>query len=180
MVDAIEASRASRWVGKGPDRKWAGEGSPEEDLQSFTDHGLAPAIVNGKAGDLILCALHPVWLHLSSLSLSLSLSLRAASYRAAAAVLAPVDTAMFHAGCPAEDPAGAGPRGHGPANLLRAICVLSMAPTRLLNPELLAGTLFAGLLAACTLAQHAVTTVACCCYCRLRAVLLLPHPLRKH
>ena len=50
----IGASRASRWQGEGGERKWVGSGLPEEDLESFTDHGLQPAIVNGTAGDLIL------------------------------------------------------------------------------------------------------------------------------
>ena len=54
MVAAIGASRASRWQGEGDERKWVGSGLPEEDLESFTDHGLQPAIVNGTAGDLIL------------------------------------------------------------------------------------------------------------------------------
>ena len=38
----------------------------------------------------------------------------------------------YHAGCDAEDPTGES--GHGPDQLLRAICILSMAPTRLLAP----------------------------------------------
>ena len=41
------------------------------------------------------------------------------------------DTAMYHAGCPAEDPSGLS--SHGPDHLLRAIMILSMAPTRLLT-----------------------------------------------
>ena len=41
------------------------------------------------------------------------------------------DTGMFHEGCPAEDPTGMS--SHGPNHLLRAICILSMAPTRLLS-----------------------------------------------
>ena len=41
------------------------------------------------------------------------------------------DTAMYHAGCAAEDPSGLS--SHGPDHLLRAIMILSMAPTRLLT-----------------------------------------------
>ena len=44
---------------------------------------------------------------------------------------------VFHTGCPAEDPSGAGPRSHGSDHLLRAICVMAMAPTRLLTPDLI-------------------------------------------
>jgi hypothetical protein len=96
-VQEIAASRASHFVGEGKDRTYIGQGSgPEEDLESFTDNGLTPAIVNGTAGDLIL-----------------------------------FDTALFHTGCPAEDPTGAGPRSHGADHILRAIFILSMAPTRL-------------------------------------------------
>ena len=42
-------------------------------------------------------------------------------------------TATFHAGCDAEDPTGES--GHGPGHLLRAICIMSMTPTRLLAPH---------------------------------------------
>ena len=98
-VQEIAASRASRFVGEGEDRKYIGQGeSPAEDLESFTENGLTPAIVNGTAGDLIL-----------------------------------FDTALFHTGCPAEDPSGAGSRSHGADHPLRSICVLSMAPTRLVT-----------------------------------------------
>ena len=38
----------------------------------------------------------------------------------------------FHAGCHAEDPTGLSSRG--PNELLRAICILSMAPARLIAP----------------------------------------------
>jgi hypothetical protein len=39
----------------GKDRQYTGQGEgPEEDLASFTENGLTPAIVNGTAGDLIL------------------------------------------------------------------------------------------------------------------------------
>lgn len=96
-VKEIQASRESRFVGQGKDRKYVGPGKgPEEDLLSFTENGMTPGIVNGTAGDLIL-----------------------------------FDTALFHTGCPAEDPSGTGPRSSGADQILRAICVLSMAPTRL-------------------------------------------------
>ena len=42
-------------------------------------------------------------------------------------------TATYHAGCDAEDPTGES--GHGPNHLLRAICIMSMTPTRLLAPH---------------------------------------------
>jgi hypothetical protein len=42
------------------------------------------------------------------------------------------DTGMYHAGCHAEDPTGMS--NGGPAELLRVICILSMAPARLLQP----------------------------------------------
>lgn len=41
-------------------------------------------------------------------------------------------TGMYHAGCAAEDPGGLSNRG--PTELLRAICILSMAPARLIAP----------------------------------------------
>jgi hypothetical protein len=43
------------------------------------------------------------------------------------------DTATYHDGCDAEDPTGGS--GRGPNELLRAVCILSMAPTRLLAPH---------------------------------------------
>lgn len=42
------------------------------------------------------------------------------------------DTALYHCGCDAADPTGA--TGNGPDQLLRAICICSMSPTRLLAP----------------------------------------------
>ena len=53
-VQEINASRARKFSGTGPDRKWIGEGTPGEDLESFTEHGLTPGVVNAKGGDLIL------------------------------------------------------------------------------------------------------------------------------
>ena len=43
------------------------------------------------------------------------------------------DTALYHTGCPAEDPSGTGPRSRGADHILRAIFILSMAPTRLVT-----------------------------------------------
>ena len=47
---------------------------------------------------------------------------------------------LFHGGCSADDPSGATDReaGRGPSDLLRAIYILGMAPTRLQTPEILA------------------------------------------
>lgn len=42
------------------------------------------------------------------------------------------DTGMYHAGCAGEDPSGYSNRG--PNELLRCICILSMAPARLIEP----------------------------------------------
>eukprot|EP01052_Picozoa_sp_SAG31_P049688 SAG31_NODE_10996_length_1075_cov_0.922131_3_plen_178_part_01 len=128
MVAAIGASRASRWRGEGDGRKWIGSGLPEEDLESFTEHGLQPAIVNGTAGGKRSCLTRdPYPSHRSLRQPRARLTIRLILF----------DTALFHAGCPAEDPTGAGPRSHGPEHLLRAICVMAMAPTRLLTPGLI-------------------------------------------
>ena len=42
-------------------------------------------------------------------------------------------TALWHSGCAAEDPSGTGPLGKGPNELLRAICIMSCCPTRLIE-----------------------------------------------
>ena len=44
--------------------------------------------------------------------------------------------ALFHSGCGAEDPSGMS--GNGADELLRAICILAMTPTRLVSPDILA------------------------------------------
>jgi len=64
-------------------------------LEAFTTCGLTPAVLNCKAGSLVL-----------------------------------FDTALFHSECDAEDPTGR--TGHGSDQLLRAIFICSMTPTRLL------------------------------------------------
>ena len=43
------------------------------------------------------------------------------------------DTALFHSGCPAEDPTGV--TGHGADHLLRAVFIMGMTPTRLKTPK---------------------------------------------
>ena len=40
---------------------------------------------------------------------------------------------LWHSGCAAEDPSGTGPLGKGPNELLRAICIMSCCPTRLIE-----------------------------------------------
>lgn len=43
------------------------------------------------------------------------------------------DTALYHSGCPSEDPSGT--TGHGTDHLLRAIFIMGMTPTRLKTPQ---------------------------------------------
>ena len=70
-------------------------------VRPFTECGLTPGPVNGKAGDLII-----------------------------------FDTSLFHCGCPALSPhvASAPEASEG---LLRAVCIMSMAPRLLLSPSIL-------------------------------------------
>ena len=48
--DAIKAARAEKWR----DGEWVGAGLPGEDLESFTASGLRPAVLDVKAGDLVV------------------------------------------------------------------------------------------------------------------------------
>ena len=120
-VKAIEEYRRSLWKtvdkadGSGKERVWQGEGRPEEAMEQYTSIGLTPCVTNVIAGDLVLFD---------------------TAMCAAAAPPSPQRTSdscsgRYHAGCAAEDPSGLS--SHGPDHLLRAIFILSMAPTRLLT-----------------------------------------------
>ena len=120
-VKAIEEYRRSLWKtvdkadGSGKERVWQGQGRPEEAMEQYTSIGLTPCVTNVIAGDLVLfdTAMYAQPLPHRSEPLTATLHGR------------------YHAGCPAEDPSGLS--SHGPNHLLRAIMILSMAPTRLLT-----------------------------------------------
>ncbi|MEM7366608.1 MAG: phytanoyl-CoA dioxygenase family protein, partial [Pseudomonadota bacterium] len=108
LVPEILALRARNWeADEGApvrskkwwlNRKWIGEGKPDEDVEQYTALGLTPSVTNIKAGDMVI-----------------------------------FDTALFHAGCAAADPTGA--TGNGTDQLLRAIYIMGMTPTRLKTPR---------------------------------------------
>ncbi|MDA1298872.1 MAG: phytanoyl-CoA dioxygenase family protein [Proteobacteria bacterium] len=104
-VPEIQALRARNWVVDESveprtkeqwwaSRKWVGNGTPDEDVEQYTDLGLTPWVTNIRAGDMVI-----------------------------------FDTALYHAGCAAADPTGAS--GNGTDQLLRAIYIMGMTPTRL-------------------------------------------------
>ena len=86
--------------GSGKERKWIGTGPPEEDMAQYTELGLTPCVTNVIAGDLVLCKATPVLPAYALISLGQNQYIdRVANCHARA-----VDTALYHAGCPAEDP----------------------------------------------------------------------------
>ena len=93
---------------------WTGPGSPY--IEPFRAAGLRPAVSRVKAGDMVS----------NSNPGGVSSGAQRVAARAGQVIF---DTALYHAGCAAEDPTGLS--GNGPAELLRAVYILGMTPTRL-------------------------------------------------
>lgn len=86
--------------GSGKERKWVGTGLPEEDMAQYTQLGLTPCVTQVIAGDLVLCEEVPCCVA-KPRPIGHGLIGHFAGCR-----LRIVDTALYHAGCPAEDPSG--------------------------------------------------------------------------
>lgn len=156
LVPEINAIRNSRMVGEGQNRKYVGPAANQaSDLDPFLLNGLTPSVTSITAGDLVvfdtaLYAINPISF-LSSLG-------RPRAREHARKLLRAADTCTrthahrtctdvphanrsvhlcllcrFHGGCSAEDPSGES--GNGPNELLRAIYILGMVPTRLKSKE---------------------------------------------
>ena len=120
LVPEINAFRKSRHDADG---KYIGPFVNEAaDTECFTENGLTPCVSCVRAGDLVIFGAN-----------------RKVTPRAKIFVISSMqrllvaDTAMFHGGCSAEDPSGE--TGNGPNELLRAIFILGMTPTRLKTAE---------------------------------------------
>lgn len=94
--------------GSGKERKWVGTGRPEEDMAQYTELGLTPCVTKVTAGDLILCEPTPLRWRCIPASHAHRQTRRIFIELVAACACHPraVDTALYHAGCPAEDPSG--------------------------------------------------------------------------